>query len=169
MFKDVAGQKLAVFAWDAANGAAKTGDAAQITGQISKDGAATAATNDANPTELDATDAPGVYLFDMTQAETNADLIVLQAASSTADIEFRPVIIYTKTAAPTVAEILAGTVEGTLELKQSLQAIFSFCAGLASGGGTAQIKYRDHADTKNRITETVNANGNRTAVTLDLD
>ncbi len=97
MFKNVGSQKVAVFAWDAAAGAAKTGDAANITGQISIDGAATAATDDTNPTELDATDAPGVYLFDTTQAETNGDLIILQAASSTADIEFRPVIIYTQT------------------------------------------------------------------------
>jgi len=97
MFKNVASQKLAVLAWDAAAGEAKTGDAAQITAQISKDGAACAASDDTNPTELDATDAPGVYLFDMTQAETNADLIVFQAASSTSDIEFRPVVIYTQT------------------------------------------------------------------------
>lgn len=97
MFKNVASQKVAVFAWDNAGGTAKTGDAANITGQISIDGGACAATDDTNPTELDATDAPGIYLFDTTQAETNGDLIVIQAASSTSDIEFRPVIIYTQT------------------------------------------------------------------------
>lgn len=94
MFKNVASQKVAVFAWDNASGAAKTGDAANITAQISIDGAATAATNDANPTELDATDAPGTYIFDLTQAETNGDLIIIQAASSTSDIEIRPVYAY---------------------------------------------------------------------------
>lgn len=95
IYKNIASQKIAVYAHDTAADAPKTGDAANITAQISKDGGTTAATNDANPTELDATDAPGIYLFDMTQAETNADLIVLQADSSTADISIEPVIIYT--------------------------------------------------------------------------
>jgi len=94
MFKNVASQKIAIYAYDAVNETAKTGDAAQITAQISLDGEATAATNDASPTELDSTDAPGIYLFDMTQAETNADLVVLSSVSSTDDIVIEPIIIY---------------------------------------------------------------------------
>ena len=95
VFKNVASQKLAVFAWDTTADAAKTGDAANITGYISKDAAAMSATNDANPTELDATNAPGVYIFDATQAETNANMLVLFATSSTADIKLDPMIVYT--------------------------------------------------------------------------
>lgn len=95
VYKNVASQKIPVYAYDAINDAGKTGDAGNITAQISKDGAATAATDDTNPTELDATDAPGVYLFDMTQAETNANVIVLSAVSSTSDVYIEPVIIYT--------------------------------------------------------------------------
>ncbi|KKL54828.1 hypothetical protein LCGC14_2261530, partial [marine sediment metagenome] len=38
MFKNVASQKIAVFAWDNANGVPMTGDAANITAQISIDG-----------------------------------------------------------------------------------------------------------------------------------
>ena len=97
MYKNVASQKIAIFAWDGASGASKTGDASNITAQISIDGGARAATDDTNPTELDATDAPGIYIFDMTQAETNGDLIILSATSSTSDIVIRPVIIYTQT------------------------------------------------------------------------
>lgn len=48
MYRNVASQKLAVYAWDGASGEAKTGDAAN---------------------------APGVYISDLTQAETNGDLI----------------------------------------------------------------------------------------------
>tara|TARA_B100000029_G_scaffold146623_1_gene141948 strand:- start:528 stop:1790 length:1263 start_codon:yes stop_codon:yes gene_type:complete len=95
VFKNVASQKLAVFAWDTSADTEKTGDAGNITAQISLDGGATAATNDTNPTELDATDAPGVYLFDLTQAETNADLVILAAKSSTSNIKLEPVIVYT--------------------------------------------------------------------------
>ena len=95
MIKNTASQIAAVFAWDSANNAPKTGDAANITAQISKDGGATAATNDTNPTELDATDAKGIYLFDLTQAETNGDLIIISAVSSTASIDLDPVVVYT--------------------------------------------------------------------------
>jgi len=105
MYKNVASQKVAVYAWDNAAGTSKTGDAAQITAQISKDGAATAATNDVNPTELDATDAPGIYIFDMEQAETNGDLIVISPVSSTADIVLRPVIIYTQILPPSAGAV----------------------------------------------------------------
>jgi len=97
MFKNTASQKIAVFAWDTLADAEITGDAANISAQISLDGGATAPTNDAAPTELDATDAPGIYLFDMTQAETNADKVILFAVSSTAGVTFDPVVIYTRT------------------------------------------------------------------------
>jgi hypothetical protein len=95
MFKNVASQKLSVFAWDTVNRVAKTGDAANITGKISKDGGAAASTNDTNPTELDATNFPGIYIFDLTQAETNADLVIVQAKSSSTGIQILPVINYT--------------------------------------------------------------------------
>lgn len=95
LFKNTTGQKIAVFAWDTVNDTEKTGDAANITAQISKDGGATAPSNDVNPAELDAVDAPGVYLFDLTQEETNCDLLILFAVSSTANIKLEPVIIYT--------------------------------------------------------------------------
>jgi len=95
MLKNTASQKVVVYAWDTVNRVAKTGDAANITGQISKDGGAAAATNDASPTELDATNFPGAYIFDMAQAETNADLIILQAKSTSTGISIFPVFIYT--------------------------------------------------------------------------
>lgn len=93
--KNIAGQKVAIFAWDDGAGAPKTGDAANIKGRISKDGGAPAATNDTNPTELDATNMKGVYIFDLTQAETNGDLILISAVSSTANVVIRPVFAST--------------------------------------------------------------------------
>lgn len=109
MLKNVVSQKLAVYAWNMITNAPETGDQGNITAQISKDGAATAATDDANPTELDATDAPGIYLFDMLQAETNADLIIVSPVSSTAGVILEPVIIYTVLA--DLSAILADTNE----------------------------------------------------------
>ena len=164
MFKNVASQKVAVYAWDNAAGAAKTGDAANISAQISKDGAACAATNDAAPTELDATDAPGIYIFDMEQAETNADLIVIAPVSSTTDIVLRPVILYTKIS---TANIVAQEVDNdgtSITLAGAFKLILAVLAGKSSGGGTATIVFRDIADSKNRISATVDLDGNRTAV-----
>lgn len=95
LYKNVAGQKLAVFAWDTANQVPKTGDAANITAQITKDWGTPAATNDTNPSELDATDHPGIYLFDLTQAEVNADVLLVSPVSSTDDISLEPVQVFT--------------------------------------------------------------------------
>lgn len=119
MIKNVAGQKIAVFAWDSGVGAPKTGDAPNITAQISLDGGASAPTNDTNPTELDASNHPGLYIFDPLQAETNADLVVITPVSSTSGVVFKPVVAYPTTLTPTksgylnasLSDILADTVE----------------------------------------------------------
>lgn len=95
-YKNTASQKIPVYAIDTATLQPKTGDAANITAQLSIDGGTSAATNDTNPTELDAADHPGVYLFDMTQAETNGDLIALTAVSSTSNVFLLPVLFYTE-------------------------------------------------------------------------
>ena len=94
LLKNVAGQKLAVFAYDVAAGAGKTGDQANITAQISKDFGTSAAVADTNPDQLDAANHPGWYVFNLTQAETNAGVIILTVSSTTAGIRFAPLAIY---------------------------------------------------------------------------
>ena len=96
MQKNIAGQKVVVFAWDKAADEPKTGDAGIITAYISLDGdTSPAQSNDVNPTELDATNMKGLYVFDLTQAESNGDLFVLAAVSGTSNIVLEPVILYT--------------------------------------------------------------------------
>ncbi len=95
MFKNVASQKVAVYAWDSANSVPKTGDAANITAYISKDGGSVTVSNDANPTELDATNFKGWYLFDLLIGETDCDLFGISPVSATADIVIEPIMIYT--------------------------------------------------------------------------
>ncbi len=279
MYKNIASQKIAVAAWAGANSEWKTGDAANITAQISKDGGACAATNDVHPTELDAVDAKGIYIFDLTQAETNGDMIVLSPVSSTADITLKPVIIYTqelalfkatgfntvvpdpagtaptaveirtemedvgskltdvkvqtdkmnftgddikstldseevvtdsasRTAskatgfsvpneydtvlsaitvdvaglngeamrgtdnAPTTADIvtgiLNGVIEGTLTVKEAQRILLAPLAGKSDGAKTATQHFRNTTDTKNVVTATVDEDGNRTGITLDV-
>lgn len=71
-------------------------------------------------------------------------------------------------AADAVDEILDGVVEGAVTVRQMLRGFAAALLAKASGLDTTAAIYRDIGDTKNRITATVDANGNRSAVTLDL-
>ena len=94
MFKNTASQKWYVFAFDETDNTPKTGDAAQITAKVAKDYAAAVATDDTNPTETE----DGYYTFDLTQAETNADTLMLLPESSTSNIQVIgcPATIFTR-------------------------------------------------------------------------
>lgn len=52
---------------------------------------------------------------------------------------------------------------------QLFRLFFSALLGKASGLATTTATFRDQADSKDRITATVDSSGNRTAVTLDAD
>jgi len=93
--KNTAGQKFNVLAINTATGLPVTGDAANITAQISLDSGTFAAVTDTNPTELDATNAPGVYVFDLTQAETNGDVLTIVPSSTTSNVQLDMLNIYT--------------------------------------------------------------------------
>lgn len=80
--KNVASQKWIVFAWTIATNVALAGDAAQITANLRLDGGVANAIDDTNPTELE----DGYYAFDLTDAETNADNIVICPVSSTSGV-----------------------------------------------------------------------------------
>ena len=92
MQKNVA-TKIALFAFTPADGLPKTGDAANITAYVSKDYGTVTVLGDTSATEMDATNAPGWYLFDVAQAETNADALLFTAKSSTSGVKVvgRPV------------------------------------------------------------------------------
>ena len=55
-------------------------------------------------------------------------------------------------------------VEGAVTLRQALRLFLSVLTGKSSGGGTATLVFRDIGDTKNRVSVTVDGDGNRTAV-----
>jgi hypothetical protein len=78
MYKNVAGQKLRVFAFDTSTNAPVTDDAANITCKVSKDNGGRVALEDTNPVETE----DGYYLFDLTQAETNANTLDFYPDSS---------------------------------------------------------------------------------------
>lgn len=86
-FRNTASQKAIFFAFDATTNVPKTGDAANITPYVSKDYGAVTAVTDTSATEMDATNAPGYYLVDLTQGETDAEVLLLSAKSATANIK----------------------------------------------------------------------------------
>ena len=98
MIKNLASQKVVFQAIDAATGLPKTGDAANITAYLSKDDGTVTILGDTTATEMNATNAAGLYLFDLTQSETNADKLVFSGKSATANIALIPVVIYTRPA-----------------------------------------------------------------------
>ena len=57
--------------------------------------------------------------------------------------------------------------EGAVTARQQMNIQTSVLAGKSSGGGSAIIKFRDLADSKDRQTATVDTDGNRTSVTVD--
>lgn len=124
LYKNVAGQKCIVYAHNAATGLPKTGDAANITAYVSKDAGGAVQSSDVNPTEMDAVNLLGLYAFDLAQAETNADLFLLAAQSSTDDVQIEPVVVYTS-AVTTVRAALLDYLDATISSR------------LASSGYTA--------------------------------
>ena len=72
------------------------------------------------------------------------------------------------TAAENAAAVMGSTIEGTFDLTESARLWNAALAGKASGLSGTAATFRDLADTKDRIVATVDADGNRTAVTRDV-
>jgi len=62
------------------------------------------------------------------------------------------------------ASVWAYVVEGSIKAYEAMRLVLSVLTGKSSGGGTATVVFRDTGDSKNRISATVDASGNRTAV-----
>lgn len=67
-----------------------------------------------------------------------------------------------------VDDIHDEVVEGSTTLRQGARLWNSAAAGKLSGAATTTVNIRDLADTKNRVSATVDSSGNRSAVTTDV-
>lgn len=67
-----------------------------------------------------------------------------------------------------LVSVLDDPVEGTYTMREALRIMLAVLAGKASGGGTATIVFRDVNDSKDRVEATVDVNGNRSTVILDV-
>lgn len=105
---------------------------------------------------LPISDAGGL---DMDAIKTKTDLIPASPAATGASMALT---------AAAVDAVLDEVVEGTYTMRQLLRLFAAALGGELSGAATTAIAIRDISDTKTRITATVDANGNRSAVTFDL-
>ncbi len=58
--------------------------------------------------------------------------------------------------------------EGSIDELEAWKLALAALAGKTSGGGTSTLVFRDTGDSTDRISATVDANKNRTAITLDV-
>jgi hypothetical protein len=187
--------RVGFVAWNTGDGSPKTGDAANITVRIRKDGGTlTAATN--NPVEVDATNAPGLYEIELTASEMDANTIEVVPKSTTTGVQCTYCTILTErgrvdttvSSRATAADVWShssrtltsfGTLVNdvanavwsyTIEASQSALAWLRLVGAVLFGkrsvsGGTES--YRDWNDTKNRVVGSVDSSGNRSITTRD--
>lgn len=170
MFKNVASQKVTFLVIDTAANAPKTGDAANLTAYVSKDDGAVTVLADTSATELDATNAPGLYSFDLAQAETAADKLLFSGKSTTANVRVIPLLVYTR--ANNVNDLVIDatgnlTANVTGNLSGSVASVTGNVAGSVgsvAAGGIAAASIADGAITEAKIATPAEAAGIPTGV-----
>lgn len=104
IYKNVASQKIAFFAYDLNTNSPLVGWGSAMSGFLSKDGAAPAILTTFTPTEI----TGGLYYFSPTQTETNADLMCVAVYSQSGNVAVDPLILYTSTQTPDVNAVQIG-------------------------------------------------------------
>lgn len=185
--KNVASQKIRVFAWNSTTGAAVTGDAANLSCKVAKDWGSATALTDTSATETE----DGYYLFDLSQAETNANVLDFYPQSSTPDVVLvaTPATVYTvlaghKLPSDGLDNVLvesgisasasltddAATQLTSINIRQAVSLMQSILAGVLSGAqtGSESVKQTGKPAGSTRATVTVDNSGNRSALTLKV-
>lgn len=108
-------------------------------------------------------------MIDLSAAEMTGSNIVVQAVDA-AGAEWCDQLINLQPATQTVEDLPAfsSIVEGSYTFVQALRLLNSALGSKVSGMAGTNPVFRDISDTKNRINATVDSNGNRSAITLDL-
>lgn len=156
-------RRVPLFLVDATDGlTAETGEAGGQP-QISKNGGAFANTS-ATLTAI----GNGAYYVELTAAELDtagfATVRFKSANTAEAQVSFQVVNDDPFNVADAIWD---EALEGSETARQSHRLMRSALVGKLSGAASTTIYIRDAADTKARITTTVDADGNRTAVTTD--
>ena len=159
-------------AWNTNTNGPQTGDAANHTVKLLRDGVESAATN--APAEVDSISFKGEYKITLTNAEMTCDFITIGGVSSTANVALIPVKITTEHGVLQGSGVFlasSGLSNITLETGVGLQAALEFAAAALAG------KFQKNADgtfviyavgnpTVPRIAGSLDGNGNRTITAL---
>lgn len=163
-----------VLDWKSATAPAMTGDAYARLGtpagvSVSADVAAVKAQTAA--IEVDTgTDIPAAVaaLHNLSAAQVNAEVdTALADAGVTTTVTGRIDAAISTRSTLTADQVWAYVVEGSYTALQFIRLITAALTGKLSGAATTTVTIRDASDTKARITATVDADGNRSSVTLD--
>lgn len=107
-------------------------------------------------------------LYYLTSIRRDVDEDVLAILGTPADTDLATDIANLDTVVDALNNInWSDTLEGSTTIIQALRLFLAALTGISNGGGTTTIHFRDLADSKNRITATVDSSGNRSAMTLD--
>ena len=125
-------------AWDTVNNIGKTGDVANHTLRWIKDGTSSAPTNSAS--EVDSTNAPGIYKITLTTAECTCDYGTLAGKSATANISILPTHLSFEQLPTAVPGANGGlpTVDASARVKANIEAI----NGSATSGNNATLSLK---------------------------
>ncbi len=140
MFKNVAGQKIACFAFEYGTGvnagSPKTGDAANISLYVDKDWAGLNQLADTGASEISSTNAPGWYLFDVLSGESNADVLLFTGKSTTANVTIVGQQIYTLPPFMSTLAISASGVVNANTVQTASETLFNYDGTIASATAT---------------------------------
>lgn len=153
-----------VLDWKSATAPAMTGDAFARLGAA---GAGLTALGDARVANLDATVSSRLASASYT-APDNADILLIKA--KTDNLPAAPAAVGDIPTANQNADALldrAAGIETSWTVRQGLRVMLASMAAKLSGAATSTVSIRDVGDTKDRIVATVDANGNRSAITYD--
>lgn len=128
LYKNVASQKIAMAFYNKFTGAPYTGsDLTQLTAKVSKDaGSLTALNLNSAQPSTSLANSSGVYIWDLQQAETNADLLVFTAACTDTDYIAEAVIMNT---APQGVDVTS--ISGDSTAADNLEAFLDGTGGVA--------------------------------------
>lgn len=149
--KNVASQFVYFQVWNtsAAPLVPRTGDAGNLSMFVALNGANEAASAN-SAAEVDATNLPGVYRLQLSQAESNADSVIVGGTSSTSDTSVDPIQVHTT----------IDTVDG-LTLASFRETVLAVLAGVVVKTSTgASFKAQD--GTTEKLAVTHDSIGNRT-------
>lgn len=153
-------------------GLATSADVATVAGYIDTEVAAIKVVTDRLGTMIENTSDGWIWtVASLQQAPAGGsglDAAGVRAAIGMASANLDDQLAALPTAAENATAVMGSTVEGSFDLTESARLWNAALAGKASGLAGSAATFRDLADSKDRIVATVDADGNRTAVTRDV-